>query len=241
MMTGTRCRWPVPSFVRVAVFALLTGFFSCEFRLASAKDEKAPAEGEIDTKSSRVYIYVGKVGLGHEHAIVGQIKTGAIYFGAKSDAGEIVFDMPTFVADTAAARKYLGLTGTTAASTAKEVTTNMRGADVLDVRKYPTATFKIASALPLRKRSENDHPFYRLEGEFTLHGVTRPLKLDAEVIEQDDGLRVRGSFAIRQTAFGIQPFKKAFGAVGVTDELSIYGDVILAKPPAAAGRGRERK
>ncbi len=240
-MTIYHYRLSPPFIAKIAAIALLTGLVAGEFRPAIAKDEKAPAEGDINTKTSRVYIYVGKVGLGHEHAIAGQVKAGIIHFGAKSDAGEIVFDMPTFVADSAASRKYLGLQGTTAASTAKEVTANMLGADVLDVRKYPTATFKIASALPLKKRTDNAHPLYRLEGEFTLHGVTRPLQLDAEILEQDDGIRVRGSFGIRQTTFGIRPYSKAFGAVGVTDELSIHGDIILAKAPVAAGRDRDQK
>jgi polyisoprenoid-binding protein YceI len=225
----------------MSTWTLLAVLLAAGAQPVDGADGQKLAEGEINVKSSRVYIYVGKVGLGHEHAVVGELKSGSLHLGANSEAGDIVFDMTTFAADTAEARKYLGLKGTTSASMQKDVSANMLGSDVLNVRKFPTATLTISSALPLKKQSKNGHPQYRLEGDFTLHGVKRPLKFNAEAIEEGDGIRVRGSFAIRQTDFGIQPYAKAFGAVGVTDELSIYGEMHLAKPPAAAGRSRDRK
>lgn len=208
-------------------------------------DETAPSPGEIWTKASRVYIYVGKTGLGHEHAVVGRVKAGFVHLGAQHDAGQIVFDMATFAADTAEARKYLSLEGTTPASRQKEVNDNMLGTDVLNVGKFPTATYNIASALPLGKRSEEGHELYQLQGDFTLHGVRRPLKLEIEMIQQTGGLRLRGSFAIKQTDFGIKPFSKAFGAVGVSNELTIYGEIVIeapgATPAVAERRGPNRK
>lgn len=206
---------------------------------ATADGQKA--EGAAQLKSSRVYVFVGKVGLGHEHAVVGKLKSGEVQLGAKSKAGEIVFDMPSFTADTDEACKYIGLEGTTAAARQKEVTANMLGADVLNVRKFPTATFLVSSALPLNKRSADGHPLYRLDGDFTLHGVKRPVKVEAEAIDNPEGVRLRGSFAINQTDYGIRPYSKAFGAVGVTDELTIYGDLLLAMPRTAQRTAGKRK
>ncbi|HUY88345.1 MAG TPA: YceI family protein [Pirellulales bacterium] len=224
---------------RISTLALLAGLLVAASRPVRAEEGQVRGEKEVNVEASRVYIFVGKVGLGHEHGVVGRVKSGSILLGAKSQAGEIVFDMPSFVADTAEARKYLGLEGETPASRQKEVTANMVGADVLDVRKFPTATFKIASALPLKNKSDAGNPLYRLAGEFTLHGVKRPLKLDAEVIAQSGGARIRGSFKILQTDYGIEPFSKAFGAIGVTDELAIHGEILLGRPRVAASRGRE--
>jgi polyisoprenoid-binding protein YceI len=68
-----------------------------------------------------------------------------------------------------------------------------------------------------------------LDGKFTLHGVTRNLKLIAEVTEATQRNHLRASFTIKQTDFGITPYSKAFGAVGVTDELKIYGEIDVAK------------
>lgn len=233
-----------PLFCRIApfaAFALLAGLLPSGNLTGRADEGNSSAADEINVEASRVYIYVGKVGLGHEHAVAGRMKSGSIHLGARSKAGQIVIDMPTFAADTTEAREYLGLEGTTSASRQKEVTANMLGTDVLDVRKFPTATFQIVSALLLKQQSEDGNPLYRLTGDFTLHGVKRPLKVDAEVIEQEDGVRIHGSFEIRQTDFGIKPYSKALGAVGVTDELSIHGEIFLAEPRVAARRVRERK
>ncbi len=189
--------------------------------------EKPPAEpGQIDLTRSRVYVYVDKSGLGHEHGVEGKIKSGAIQIGAKADAGTIEFDMTSFVADTDRARKYVGLEGSTAASTRQQVNKNMLGPDVLDVRKYPTAVFTIESAL--QKKTKQGKPVVELKGDFTLHGQTRALTLIAQPVQKDGQWNLRGDFSIRQTDFGITPYSAALGTVGVADQLKIFGDLWLA-------------
>ena len=210
-------------------------------RPAGADDRPQAIDGGIELSSSRVYVFVGKVGLGHEHAIEGKLKSGAVRLGTPREAGELVFDMSTFKADTNEAREYFGMEGSVPQGRRKEVTDNMVGAQVLDVRKHPTATFKIASALPLNQKSGDGNPIYRLDGEFTLHGHKRPLKIDAEIAEHNDGVRLIGSFKIKQTDYGIQPFSKAFGAVGVTDELTIHGDLVIAAARTAQNRSARRR
>jgi hypothetical protein len=196
---------------------------------ASVPRRPPPTPGAIDTHASRAYVYVGKTGFGHEHAVAGYLKEGIVRLGAVQNAGVIVFDMQRFVADTAEARKYIGLEGTTDASTQQQVTDNMLGRDVLNVAAHPTATFRVQSALPLQGASAAGHPQYRLSGQFTLHGVTRPLVVDAEAIDSERNVRLRGAFSILQTQFGITPYSKAFGAIGVADKLTIYGEIHLAK------------
>lgn len=206
--------------------------------------EAGLAPGEIWTKASRVYIFVDKIGLGHEHAIVGRVKSGYVHLGAQQNAGQIVFDMTSFAADTTEARRYLSLQGVTPESRQKEVTDNMLGADVLNVAKFPIAGYTIASALPLGKQSKDGQELYQLQGDFTLHGVTRPLKLEIEVVQQSGGLRLHGSFTIKQTDFGIKPYSKGFGLVGVTNELTIYGEIVVEAGQASAfaeRRGPNRK
>lgn len=236
--TGRRC-----ALCRIALVLPFLLAFGRTSRLSAEED--TPSPDEVRTKASRVYIYVGKTGLGHEHAVVGRVKSGVVHLGQQHDAGQIVFDMPSFAADTAEARNYLSLEGSTPASRQKEVTDNMLGADVLNVGKFPTATYKIGSAMSLGKRSKDGHELYQLQGDFTLHGVRRPLKLEIEAIQQTGGLRLHGSFTIKQTEHGIKPFSKAFGAVGVTNELIIYGEIVIetpgATPAVAERRGPNRK
>lgn len=199
-----------------------------------------PAE-DFDLRASRVYIKVGKVGFGHEHAVVGKLKAGDLRIGAKEDAGELVFDMTSFDADTPEARKYVGLAGATDAKTAKEVNANMLGPDVLDVKQHPTALFAIRSAVLLAKKSRAGRPLVRLTGEFTLHGVKRPLDLDVEMLDGDGTKGLRGAFTMKQTSYGIKPFSKAFGAIGVTDELTIYGELVFAETQSSSRRPPERR
>jgi hypothetical protein len=196
-------------------------------KIAARQENEPPLEpDQIDLKRSRVYIYVGKKGLGHEHGVEGKIRSGDPHIGAKEGAGIIEFDMASFAADTDRARKYLGLEGSTAASTREQVNKNMLGPDVLNVREFPTATFFIESAL--QKKTKQGKPVVELKGEFTLHGRARPLTLYAQPSEKDGQLHLRGEFSIRQTDFGITPYTAALGTVGVADQLKIFGDIWLA-------------
>lgn len=207
-------------------------------------ERRAARAESLDLQASRVYVFVGKVGFGHEHGVVGTIKSGRLELGVEGnagerDAGEIVFDMTTFAADTPEARRYVGLAGVTAESTRREVDANLRGPDVLDVRRHPTALFAVRSSRPLRDARRPDRRAYRLAGDFTLHGTTRPVVVDVVAQPAEAGVRVAGSFKILQSDYGIKPFSKAFGAVGVTDELTIYGDVLLVPTGDATRRPAE--
>jgi polyisoprenoid-binding protein YceI len=171
---------------------------------------------------------VDKTGLGHQHGVEANLLAGRLILGAQENAGTLVIDMTSFKADTAMARKYVGLSGTTDESTRKKVTDNMLGASVLNATQFPTATYEIASAKATGQTSSQGLPSYELIGQFTLHGVTRPLRIAASVEQARGWLHLRGGFQIKQSDYGITPFSKAFGAIGVADELKIYGDLFVA-------------
>ncbi len=180
--------------------------------------------------SSRVFVYAGKTGFGHEHGVVGRIQRGTLRLGADQNAGQLVFDMARFEADSDAARKSVGLHGSTDLSTRQKVNANMRGQDVLNIRKYPTAIFTIESSRLLEEKSQRGFPQYRLDGKFTLHGVTQPVRIIADAEPREGWLHLRGGFVMLQSSYGITPFSKAFGAVGITDRLKILGDLWIAGP-----------
>ena len=104
----------------------------------------------------------------------------------------------------------------------------MLGPAVLDVAQHPTATFDIRSALPSPQQPANGKTAYDLVGTFTLHGVARPVTVRAEAEVVGPFVRLWGEFAVRQTDFGMKPFSKLGGVVGVADELRIYGDIRIA-------------
>ncbi len=192
--------------------------------------------GDVYLPGSRVYVFVGKSGFGHEHGVVGQLKQGRINLGASRDAGGLVIDMASFSADTPEARKFVGLEGATDASTQQQVNANMRGPDVLDVTRFPTATFVIKQVAKLDKLSRRNLPQYQLTGDFTLHGATRPIQIVAEAEDQNGWTHLMGGFTMLQSQFGITPFTKAFGAIGVSDQLSVWGDLWISKQRQVAAR-----
>lgn len=190
--------------------------------------QKTYSPGDVHLDKSRVYIHVGKTGLGHEHGVIGKLKEGVIHLSGGEEGDQLVFDMTSFDADSDAARKYVGLEGSTDDSTRQQVNQNMLGEGVLNVRKHPTATFAIKSIKPMKAGGERNLPQYQIKGEFTLHGKTQPVTILADAEEKQNWTHLRGSFSILQSDYGITPFSKAFGAVGVTDRLKIWGDLWVA-------------
>lgn len=191
--------------------------------------QKVYEPGDFFLQGSRVYVKVGKTGFGHEHGVIGQLHSGKLQLGATQAAGEIQFDMRSFLADSDAARKYVGLEGVTPPTTQQEVNANMLGGAVLDTGRFPLASFAVRSATRLPQPSARGLAQYQLQGDFTLHGATRPIQVVAEAEEQGGWVHLRGGFNMLQSSFGITPFSKAFGAVGVADQLTVYGDFWIAK------------
>ncbi len=187
--------------------------------------------GDVELDTSRVYVRVGKVGLGHVHGASCKLKSGTLHLSqpdATGSYGKLVFDMTSFEADSDASRKYVGLEGTTDEATRKQVNENLLGKEVLDVEKYPTATFEAKRITKLDRLSKRGLPAYKFEGDFTLHGTTKPLEFAADVEVIKGWNHLRGGFAILQSDYGIKPYSKMLGAVGVADRLLIYGDLIVA-------------
>jgi len=196
----------------------------------SAAGTSAPniSPGDIELSASRVFIFVDKTGLGHQHAVEGQLSPSQLILGAEKGAGRLVFNMDSFDADTRRARQYLGLPGDTDEGTRKQVNNNMKGRDVLDTTKYPQAILDIEKALPTGKLNPKGAPEYEINGLFTLHGVQKPIKFLAYAEQVKGWVHLRGDFGIKQSSYGMKPYSKAFGAIGVADALQIYGDLWVA-------------
>ena len=57
--------------------------------------------------------------------------------------------------------------------------------------------------------------------------MTQAIRVPATAENAQGMVHLRGEFAVLQSKFGIKPYTKAFGAVGVADELKIWGDLWL--------------
>ena len=198
-----------------------------------AKSDSKPAEEaktyQVDTDASRIYVKVGiATRLGHPHGVEGKLKSGKITLGAE---GELVFDMTSFKADTQEARKKVGLERKKVTENeAKKVNQTMRSAAVLDVEKYPTATYKISTIKPAEKQAAGTPGSYQVNGRFTLHGTEQPLQFKAKLERTDkEGiLKLSGKFVIKQTDYGMKPYSAAGGLAKSSDELEIHGELLLS-------------
>ncbi|KGD63773.1 hypothetical protein Y5S_02980 [Alcanivorax nanhaiticus] len=95
---------------------------------------------------------------------------------------------------------------------------HLRSDDFLDVDKYPTATFKSTSI------EQTGDDTAKITGDFTLHGVTKPVTLDAKMIGYGDdpwgGYRMglEASTSLKLADFGIT---KDLGPASETVEIII--------------------
>lgn len=195
--------------------------------------------GDVNLEHSRVYAFVDKGGMiGHTHAVMGRLKQGRLSLGAPQQAGELVIDMPSFDADSDLARRYIGLEGSTADWMRKQINDHMHGSKGLDTKRFTTAVFRIDSALPLPQPSQSGKAQFQLSGQFTLFGVTRPHQMVVEVESQQGWQHVVGVFSIKHSDFGRKPYSQAFGAVGIADEVKVWGDAWVAPGATNAVAGR---
>ena len=91
-----------------------------------------------------------------------------------------------------------------------EVQSNMQ-ARVLESNAYPDIVFR---STEVRRTGAL---VWRVSGDLTLHGVTRPVSV--EVTRQNDAYV--GTVRLKQTDFDIQPIKIGGGVVRVKDELEV--------------------
>lgn len=96
--------------------------------------------------------------------------------------------------------------------------------EVLEITKYPDIVFK-SSGVAANKTGDGQYQA-RISGELNLHGVTRPLTINAQLEFGDKTLRARGGFAVKQSSFDIKPVSVGGGTIKVKDELKFSFDIV---------------
>jgi hypothetical protein len=92
--------------------------------------------------------------------------------------------------------------------------------DVLHVREHPSIVFASSSVT-------RDGDGFRIDGELTLHGATRPLSL----VARPEGDRLVAEVSIHQPAYGIKPFTAMLGALKVKPDVTVRCSVPRASVP----------
>lgn len=99
--------------------------------------------------------------------------------------------------------------------------------DVLETATYPTIVFESTSVSATR--TADGQYSVGLEGDLSLHGVTRRLKVPARIAFTGDTLRARGEFSLKQTDYRIKLVAVAGGAIKAKDGLKFSFDLVARK------------
>ena len=168
--------------------------------------------------SSRFDVKTGKSGLfgfaGHSHMIRAHAVTGQVML----HHGDVARSHVDLVVPTDS------LEVMTPPDTAeiRKVTASMRN-DVMQVDQYPKIEFasKEVTQMP---------GGYHLVVAMTMHGVTKDVPVDVAVEVTGDTLRAKGTFAVKQSDFGITPYKGGpGGTVKVADKVTFDFEAVAMK------------
>ena len=192
----------------------------------AASPARGPIELAIDSNASQVAIEVGKSGMlsfaGHLHEVTAPVQ-GRVMFDADDwRRSSVLLDF-----DASALR----VTGKgESPSDVPEVQRVMLSDQVLDAKRFPRITFT-SQRISVDARSGNSGSVV-IDGELTLHGMTRPVTIHAAAtIEAGGRMTARGTFSFNQSDFGITPVTGGAGTVRVKDALDVQ--FVLAAHPRA--------
>ena len=185
---------------------------------------QGPEQLVIDPARTTITLHVGRAGAfgfaGHDH----EIAVPAVQGQVTLDRSDVTRSTMTATFD-AAALKVSGR-GEPPGDVPK-VQQVMLSDRVLDVQRYPTITFQSRRVSPTN--ASGDRMTLRIEGDLTLHGVTRPLTVPVTVDLTADGLRANGKATVRQSLFGIKPVNAGAGTVRVKDEVEVAFSVTATR------------
>jgi len=105
-----------------------------------------------------------------------------------------------------------------------ETTMNQR---VLETSKYPEIEFA-TTGVAVTQLSEGRYQA-NLNGNLTLHGMTRPITIPTQVTLMGDMLRAGGELPLLQSNFGIAPVSVAGGTLKLKDEIKFAFDIVARK------------
>jgi polyisoprenoid-binding protein YceI len=186
---------------------------------AAAQEVEAPGAATkpvtytVVERASLLQVHTYKAGLfgglGHEHDVRAHGYAGTVvYDPGDPSRSRVSLTLPT---------DSLAVVIAGDSSDIPAITKSMRE-EVLRVDRFPEITFTS------REVAVHDSTAH-LKGDLTMVGVTRPVEIDLRLWVTPEILHVRGSFTVKQTAFGIEPYGTALGTVKVKDEITFTIDI----------------
>jgi len=201
--------------------ALVIGLRLASLLAAAGASGQEPARDSLVylvSPTSRFDVKTGKAGLfgfaGHAHVIRARALSGRVVYYAGAPASSHVEIM--------APADSLEVLTPPDTEEIRKVTAAMR-TEVLLVDQYHDITFASKTVTP------TDSGFH-IEAELTLRDQTRDVPVDVKVAIGPDTLRGTATFSVKQTEFGIKPFRGGpGGTVRVADRVTFDIEAVAVR------------
>jgi polyisoprenoid-binding protein YceI len=108
----------------------------------------------------------------------------------------------------------------------RKVDAQAAGPEVLDAQHHPRIEFRSQRFEP-EKGGGHEHVRGTLRGTLSVRGRSAPVAVPVQADREGSEWRVRGELRVKQTAFGIKPYRGFGGGVGVKDEVQIEIALVL--------------
>ena len=92
--------------------------------------------------------------------------------------------------------------------------------EVLETSKYPKARYE-STRVNVTEAGESICRA-EIDGDLTLHGITRCVSLETQIVIGEDSLRAQGSFSLSQPDFGLKIASVAGGTLKLREELKCH-------------------
>ncbi len=174
----------------------------------------------IVSPASRFDVKTGKAGLfgflGHDHVIHARAFSGrVVYYPGTPASSHVEITVPA---------ESLEVLTPPDTEEIRKVTAAMR-TEVLQVDRFPEMTFVSRSLVPIDSG-------FRIELEVTMHGAARTVPVDAKLEIGADTVRATGGFSVKQTDFGMRPFRGGpGGSVKVADRMTFDFEAVAVRAP----------
>jgi polyisoprenoid-binding protein YceI len=175
----------------------------------------------IVPSESDFWVFVGKSGLfsalAHDHEIGVKSFSGRVVVPETGTSGgslEMEVDAPSLVV----------LDKKPSEEDKKKIFNSMHN-EVLESAKYQKITFKSASVGDV-KQTGNDTYSFVVNGDLTLHGVTKRIAVPVAATITPRQIRATGKYTLKQTDYGIKPYSAAGGTIKVKNEVVVNFSII---------------
>jgi polyisoprenoid-binding protein YceI len=106
----------------------------------------------------------------------------------------------------------------------KQIINNSMHKEVLETAKYPEAIFKSTNVVA-KRIGENQYEA-KVDGDLTLHGVTRHIMIPAQVNVNGDTLRASGKFEFDRDDYNIKTHSIKWGTIRVDDDMKLSFNIV---------------